>query len=505
MIALWFDRPPELRGPAPQWIEWSYYFAPKPIPLRILVTLALGAGLVGMFAAASRSGAAPPGARHASSAAFLSLAALLGFAWWISLLGLKPSGAVQHLVADTLSPTRTSYLNVAMRPEAERPLDFMRQHHELILNYRSESLHASTHPPGPVLFYRAVYGLVRTVPGVAEIGARAIRARAGDLWPDTPAMPPNTRPGVPPAPTSDAALASALLSGSLVLALGIATIFPLFMLARGLGVSEGGARLIALTWLLMPGPALMAPEFDQALAFPITFLACALLWAVGAPDPRRAALRGGAAGALAAVCMELSYGSGPFLAVLALGAAAWAWRSPIDGKPHRDRRLDFAALGALAAFLLVFAGLFALGRRPVASFIAGMINHRIWIGHRTYTIWLLFNPIEFLVFFGPPTVLAGAIAHAGGPLPQTPGGRALRRFKNGCLVGLAALVASGGSPGEVGRIWIPLMPLFAVIILGKAEAEGPENPEASPRLAWTWMAGALAALCVVMRLRWDLP
>jgi hypothetical protein len=86
------------------------------------------------------------------------------------------------------------------------------------------------------------------------------------------------------------------------------------------------------------------------------------------------------------------------------------------------------------------------------------------------------------------------------------GARALRargstagsRFRLAVLAGLALLVISGSVRGEVGRIWIPIMPLLLVASL----AEAPERPGVRD----AWLLGALLAVVgLTLRVFWILP
>jgi hypothetical protein len=69
--------------------------------------------------------------------------------------------------------------------------------------------------------------------------------------------------------------------------------------------------------------------------------------------------------------------------------------------------------------------------------------------------------------------------------------------------GLALLVLSGATRGEVGRIWIPIMPflLVAAVAEPRGEAVAEAEPGAGEALA---LAALLAPLCVVIRLYWTL-
>jgi hypothetical protein len=87
--------------------------------------------------------------------------------------------------------------------------------------------------------------------------------------------------------------------------------------------------------------------------------------------------------------------------------------------------------------------------------------------------------------------------------PQEGPAGAADRMTLAVAAGLGLLVLSGVTRGEVGRIWIPLMPLLLVSAL--ARPGGVEGETASPGRRPALLLGILlAALCVMMRLHWVL-
>jgi hypothetical protein len=69
-------------------------------------------------------------------------------------------------------------------------------------------------------------------------------------------------------------------------------------------------------------------------------------------------------------------------------------------------------------------------------------------------------------------------------------------------VALAVLVLSGATRGEVGRIWIPLMPLLLVAAVARPSSAGePARPSPADAL---WVGALLAVLDVALRIRWQL-
>ena len=225
----------------------------------------------------------------------------------LSLVGLEPAGAPRTLMERALSRTATSYLTVAESDDARDPAAFLDHHAELLPEMQKAAKHAATHPPGPVLFYRGLIGLFEAAPAAATA-----LLTAGGIDPDA---------GRRPAPVRAAALAGPLL----ITFLCAAAAWPVAALARAGGLDAPRAARLAALWPLLPGPALMAPHFDQMLALPVT--AAAALLASAASSARPAARRAGPGRRpLRRVAMQLSYGAAAFVVIAGAAALALAGR-----------------------------------------------------------------------------------------------------------------------------------------------------------------------------------
>src|SRR5262249_12291568 len=142
------DRVPWIRGPAPYPPEWQW-------PLRDMATtgpiwpsvLAATAtlGLLGLSASAWAR-ASPQRSRRL----LLAAASVVGLVLPLALIAMEPDGALPTLFGRVAYRTATSYYTVALAPEAEDPIEFLRHHDELLATFRKGAKHAATHPPGPV-------------------------------------------------------------------------------------------------------------------------------------------------------------------------------------------------------------------------------------------------------------------------------------------------------------------------------------------------------------------
>jgi hypothetical protein len=462
LAAIAFDFTPLLRGPAPYPPEWRWDLRPGGTSGRFVPAMVTGASLVALLALLGRGRI---GARAAIAASVP-----LGLTFQLGLLALEPGGALRTLVQRAMSRTVTSYYTVATSPLAQDAHLFLARHHELLVEMRHGAKHASTHPPGPVLFYRGLLGIFESHPRLAQWTIDA--AGLGD---------PERRP---------AARATALIGPLLILLACALTAWPLAALAHAAGLDQTQAATAAVLWALLPGPALMSPQFDQALALAVTLAAAAL--AAAARQERGAARTGWsiACGVAATAAVFVSYGAVVFVAVAAAAALA-----AVATRERPRAAITPLAIAALTAAVLTGVTVL-LGHRPWRSALTALAMHReTFTAPRGYALWLLFNPLDLAVFVGVPVAVLFA-ARAGSAARHLRGHAtsSLDRFSLAVCGGLLLLLLSGTVRGEVGRIWIPLMPLLLI--------------PAVQRLGNRWRAAALGALlvllCLVLRVRWIL-
>lgn len=434
----------------------------------------MAAALLGLLAL---SGTAWTRSRPRPAAALiLAAATLLGWGWQLALLELTAEGALRTLLSRTLSRTITSYHTAALSPEARDPLAFLRHHAVLLADFRTTAKHAATHPPGPVLFYRGLIALCDASPRLTRLTLAALGE--GD---ERPSRPPNTT----------ASRAAALIGALLLGLLGAATAWPVAALAGHVTGDPLAAARVGVLWSLLPGPALMTPQFDQALALPVAAAAALMTAAVSGGRVVLQPLLAGLCGGLA---LLVSYGAAVFL--LIGGAAALAL-----GRGNGARQLSTVAgmAGAGAAAVIGLTAL--LGHEPLRSALTALAIHReVYTTPRSYLLWLVFGPLDLALFLGPP--IAILLALRAGRCWAAPA-RPVDWMRRGVIAGLALLVLSGATRGEVGRIWIPLMPFLLVAALAGPRAAGgkDDGPGVAEALA---LALLLVPLCIVIRLYWTL-
>jgi hypothetical protein len=472
LVSVPFDLIPILRGPAPYPPEWQWAYRADGPARPLLLAAAPALALLALLTASGL----PWARRHpvAGRRALLVGAVLLGAGLQIGLLAREPGSPLRTLLSRTRSRSFTSYHAVAISPQARDPLSFLRRHAERLPELAGSAKHAATHPPGPVLYYRALVALCEASPSLTD----ALLDAAG--LPEREFRPPATRP----------ARAAALLGALLLGLLGALTAWPVARLARSLGVEGLAASRLGLLWALLPGPALMTPQFDQALALPVTAATALLLTAGSGHEARpwRAIL----AGLLGGVAIFTSYGAAAFLAIGGVAALAAAGR-----KAGLRRSAGLAAVAVLVAGFAALGLPALLGHEPLRALGTALSIHRdTYTTPRSYLLWLVFNPLDLALFLGVPVAAAGllflpqVVRPSSGQAPRDP----MDRFRLVLFAGVVLLIATGLTRGEVGRLWIPLMPLLLVACLG-----GPGGPSRNEAMV---QGVLLAALTLAMGSYW---
>jgi hypothetical protein len=397
-----------------------------------------------------------------TAGALMAGAIVLGTVFQLTLR--KPAPA-QTLAYGVMSRTGAGDWQVAIW-EGRDPLDFLDRHAQRLEDLRPRVKHAATHPPGPVLYFRGWNGLCESSPALT----RTALAAAGMTAQKTPRTPPFT----------DAAVAGALLGGLFFLVLGTAACVPIASLLRSLGRDTLSAARLAALWPLLPGAALMSPQFE-ALALPVAGSAALLALAIDARVWSTRVLAAFGAGTLAFAAAFASYGAAAFVIVGGSAVvAAVGWRRAL-------RPVGLAAVAALAWLDVTML----LGHEPLeAARIALAFQRETDMVPRGYLLSLVFHSIDFVLFLGVPVVAIGLMRLRPGLDDR------LHRFRAALIVGLVVFLLSGTVRGEVGRIGVPLMALALPAALGESVLAARDA---------AWMGLLLAILCLALHATWVLP
>jgi hypothetical protein len=235
----------------------------------------------------------------------------------------------------------------------------------------------------------------------------------------------------------------------------------------------------------------MTPMLDQALCLPVAAATACLAAAMAVPERARAWRLAALAGAFGGLAVFVSYGAPVFLALGGCAALALALGTP--GRLGRAAAVAAIAASVTGALWMLPA---ALGHRPWASLATALAIHRDeYTLPRSYPLWLLFNPLDLALFLGVPVAVACAVRTARSAVRAPREGIDRLRIATG--LGLLALLLAGQTRGEVGRIWLPLMP--TLLVAAMARPGGPTRDEALV------CGTCLAALTIAMGTFWQVP
>jgi methylthioxylose transferase len=227
------------------------------------------------------------------------------------------------------------------------------------------------------------------------------------------------------------------------------TVAPLYLLVR-VALPAPAAWAASALWPLTPAAILFQPVADTAYPFLSTSALALAAWSArlqcGSSRPRLAALL------LAALSgMVMAFGMFFTMAFLPVGAMAGliVVFSVANGWVMRGVLLLGTGVGFLALVLLGWA---ASGANPFVTAMWNLHHHARFYDEypRTYSRWLLANPIELVVAMGLPSAvwwLLGLLNPRKVPVSVW-----------AALVVLALVNLTGRNLGEVARLWMFFIP-----------------------------------------------
>jgi hypothetical protein len=469
---------PALRGPAPFPIEWRWEWEPLGV-WRAGPACVFGATIVAIAAVPlSRISWRAP---RLVSRLMLCGAVVFGIAFQISLVHLRHDGAVVTLVERTLDSGINSYFTVANETRTIPVSNLLATYHTRLLTF---PLHAMTHPPGAVLYYRAAIIGTERWPQIAREIASALKTHG----------PWQRRI---PADASDVRVAAALTSALGLIMLASITCWPVAGIAESGGLGPLAAAQIGALWVVTPGPALFVPSFDQAVTCLVAFATWFALRALKGTSSA-AVLFGVACGLTAGLATFSSFSAPPMLAAAGLVTMAAAVSTSV-----RAPRMMTVVASASAGFAALSVAPIIQGYHTLDVMMTALRLHRErWTLTRTRQLWWRYNLLDFGVFAGWPVLATLALRFQNLRYAVRP---ARLMFATG-IGALLMLDAADVTRGEVGRLWMPLLALLlplaiaAITPLVAARSDANRNTTA----AFVVLVALQAAFCLSIRLSWDL-
>ena len=394
--------------------------------------------------------------------------------------------------------------------------------------------HIADHPPGPALlhlyanrlaaaFPRAADALVWATEEESSVITSAIETSmlatrvssvarvpvwSGGVW--AFAFLPETR--MAPMRITRAEYAGLWLSAHVYrLAAGL-LVLPVYLLTRALYSSGAGVIAMLLT-ALIPSLHVFGPFLDQL--FPLFAVVAFLMFHYAVE--RQSVGWAAACGAVMFVGLQFTLA---FLAVVAMMGITVILRFVVGGEmpttwPKIRRWLALAGAGAGGIVVPAILGRLWLSYDSFAVWRICLQKHARFsaVFERSYWTWTLYNPVDFVIFMGVPVALlvlygvaslarrfgawhreqkAGAEVSSSTPDEATSkprlmelGRPAFDMLLGGFLLTMVLLNLMGKNLGEVGRLWMFLMPFGAVAAAG-----------ALSRMAgrWTWLVVGVCSL-----------
>lgn len=425
----------------------------------------LSAGLVGgLYVALTLVGSQRVAATsRAHLAAWLAALTVGGFAWlWVvqdspadPAYGLAKTGWVLYFRGTE------GYFDQARYEMRDVP-SYLRGYEHLMA--QGDVLHLGTHPPGLMLFHRACLNVCAEVPALRDLLLRTQPSSFREALDQTEKLNRGTDHAI--TPTDRGAL---WLAALITQAAAAMTLVLIYLLVRR-DHARPVAWLACSLWPLVPALAIFLPKSDALL--PCLAALFVWLWLEGFRRGRLGLCV--LAGAVLWLTMFMS------LAVLPIGVAAWLltlWEGALCEKTERPtlRMRDWAArIGAAFVGWAVPVALLALvGLNLLGVWSWNYHNHAGFYqqNERTYTRWLVANPIELGFALGAPLALAAVL---GIVCSIRAGWRRRAAGPAWCLTAVWLLLwLSGKNMGEAARLWLILMPWAAWLTAGYFAARVP--------------------------------
>ncbi|GAB4275864.1 MAG: hypothetical protein Kow0080_25690 [Candidatus Promineifilaceae bacterium] len=419
------DGLPLLRGPAPDTAVWHWPYHLRPVN-RWWLSLLAALGITAVTALWQR--------KKLSTWTGVTLLALSLFFLQIGILYADNPNIQAELINRTLAIQTNGYFwTAANTPNLG---DALRTYPQQMAAYESD--HTRTHPPGLVVANWAVISLLERLPGAAKwLAQPAWMARCTDLW--LFAQPPYTA-------------AALVVWAWLPLLLAALSVWPAYLL--GEQVQPGAGMLTAVFVAATPALTLFAPLPDQI--YVLLTLLTLLFFDKGLRNGRLHYLF--LSGLLLSISSFLSLGNAALGFVLLLVGLWHWWQADTKNAAFWWRGALTFTIGAGSIW-----GVYWLGWHVPPWEIAhtGMAQHyNLATGQRSYTTWLWGNLVDFALFTGLAAIFGFGQTVLQGIKPTRPSSPAVWAVAGAVL--LILLDLSGSTRGEVGRIWLFLMPFAAL-------------------------------------------
>jgi len=461
------DALPLLRGPD----EWRWTLRPLAVSARLLLPIAILGLYTFVCARRLSSPDTPPAARR-----FLLFVTLAAPAIQLALAASVARAPLFEFFAPTVSEHASGYFSTAV---ATADLN------ALLADYPARMpdlpIHAQSHPPGPVMLHWLAWRLFQAAPALAEPIGLSLRA----LQCHNPALMTLDNPQI-----------AGALPGLLTPLVGALAVWPLYAFGKKV-VGARTALFAAAVFPVLPLFAMWPAQWDQL--YPLLLFTSLYLVHTGLES--RSAGRLFLAGVPLSIATFFSVGNFVLAALVGLYGLVWLMTNRQATKPQSNLGvlvpswLIFFGLGC-ASIWLAYAVLYRVNPLDVIS-AGSRLAYASTTGSRSYGVWVVWNLIDFAIFFSVPLVVVliheatRIITKKNRPVHVD---SQIAPLLIAALGSLLALNLSGIVRGEVGRLWMYFGPLLALIAL--------KPMEQADRRSKAWVIGLIALQLFSLNARW---
>jgi hypothetical protein len=470
VLAVVFDQPSWIRGPAPYPAQWQWAYRAPDTWYRIGPALLGATVIIGAVIFLCVGGSAQN--HRARGRAGLAAAMVGALILQLGVLHVGQGGAFATIGSLTRSELFTGYFAVAL--DRRGTTDLIDNYAEMLTNL---PVHARTHPPGPVLYYRAFVNGFDALPSFGTSLIRTLEAV------DVPVerFTTNSRGAREPI-----VAAAAFVAGLCTVFAAILIAWPVARIAEAGGADSISAAGAGALWGLCPAALFFMPGFDAIETLLIALASLLGCMALATERSPRAAGYALAAGVIAGIALFCSFGAGPMLIAAGLTALVIA-----SGRPLNWPRLVLAAGAAVLGAVIILSVPLLLGFEYVRTFQGIMALHRDHYTPPGRGLWLRFNLLDFSIFLGWPLIAWLVALHFRNRKDRA--GRVVLVL----TICVAVIDIADLTRSEVGRLWMPLMPL---IFAGTGIMAS--TPATRRNFEWILVAMLLAITSLTIAFHW---
>lgn len=430
-VAVIFDISPYLRGPepyAPEW-QWAYLFIntldKAYVPLFFISVLLL------LFIVIEKK----KQKTFLSVPLFLSLIVILYFLFELSVIYFSRHG-IFVLLHRIINPEINGYFTAAL--PINDPIGFLANYNDNVLSF---VYHAKAHPPGAILLFFYIKDFLSLFPAIGEIVSKF-----------TPTTPDVNAVWTTLLPVEKA---TAVFSAGFIPFLSALSVIPLYYGVKILYDAKIALRAIFI-FIFFPNIILFTPIND---AFLHLFTALALFFmALGIKTGKSLYYFFSGAVLFLGVFFNLSFL--PLLIFFFFFYILSQYKEIRSALTKFLRNGISYTVGFFLPPILLFA-LLGFNFLEMIHIIMGTVPD---VHTRSYSLWVYYNIQDFLTFCGIPTAIVLLSVFKQQLLFSF---RLLIKKINPVALSFFIMILvlnfSGSSRGEVSRIWLPFMPIVAII------------------------------------------